>query len=958
MDTLAFLTKVLPADCIYFLDTPRSDKGFKHHAFEDLPTMAARAIALDEAGQTVYFACSGFRERRIEREITTPTGREKKWVARVQANVKLVRAFWLDLDVGAQEEGKPRKYPDQRSAIEGLARFLASSHLPRPTIISSGYGVHCYWTLTETLLPGPWADTAESLKALTKGLDLLVDHSRTSDSASVLRPIGTHNRKRAEAPVPVTCLYEAPHVDPKEFTRLVQSAGVEHNATAAKPRGGDADAANPANLIVPDGYQASSAHIIAGRCQQVKEVRDRGGDVPEPHWYRVIQVLDKTIEGEAIIHEWSKPYKGYNAEETQRKIIQIKSMGPTTCAVLEGANPDGCKGCPFKGKIASPIQLGVEIKEAAAPVVKQMLANAQVVEVSLPNAPHPFKRGDAEHPGLYMEIEPGVPVRFYPYDLFPTELAFDEQEKYMIARVRHHLPHEGWADFPFRASTVGSVTDFGAAMRDRGVFPENSRVMALYMDNYLKTLQKNAKSRQLYSAMGWKEDRSRFLLGKHMYLPGGQLEPAGLSRRVSKNAIEGVERKGTLEGWQQAVAYLAQPGLEAHLFGFLTGFGSPLLTFTGFRGCVMTLLGDSNAGKSLTAIMALSIYGDYNRLRLGKNDTLNARIERMNSLNNLPVYIDEFTNTKPDEASEFIYMASQGRGREKLYSDSTVRDAAEWSSITMVSSNKSVVSMLTQGKDNVEAEMLRLFEFWVTRYPWYEAQNKEMYPMVRDNYGHAGEHYVRWLVDHVGELTAMIGACERRIVQAVGFEGRERFWVSTAAVNFAGYLIALKLGILPPQLADPACIKRLFDWICATVQGMRQGLNESRTDYMDALGQFLNEHTPNTLIVSETNMGHATPATSVERVPSRELVVREERHTNLTYVDRKTLKYWLGKRQVDYTQMKRALYGYRVLRDHNGRKMLGAGFMQSTQVPVWIIDTDAPIFKSKGPAQEQVAEAA
>jgi hypothetical protein len=948
VDTLAFLQKVLPPGCIYFIDTPSPHgKGFKHFAFEDFATMAARAVQLDELGHSVYFACSGFREKTIEVEVTTPHGREMKAVSRVQKNVKLVRSFWLDLDVGTSEPGKPAKYPTQADAITGLGKFLHDADLPRPMIVSSGYGVHCYWPLAETMLPGQWKEEAERLKGLTKSLSLLVDQTRTADEASVLRPVGTFNRKNRAAPQPVALLLDVEPIPVKTFVEALGRAAKKHGVKAAPSRG-DGDATfNPTTLIVPDGYQESSAKLIADRCNQVKQLRDSGGNVSEPQWYRTIQVLDKTIEGEAIIHEWSKPYKGYNAEETQRKIIQIKSMGPTTCAVLEETNPDGCKNCPFKGRIASPIQLGVEIKEAEAPKVTQLVGDGLVQEFELPNAPAPFKRGDAKNPGLYMELEPGVPIRFYPYDLFPIELAYDEQEKYMTAKVRHNLPHEGWADFPFRASLVGSVKEFGAAMIDRGVFPENAKVMAIYMDAYLKLLQSKMKSRQLYNSMGWKDENTKFLLGKNLYLPGGKIEPAGLSRRVSKAAVDGITKKGDAEQWKRAVAYFAQPGLEAHLFGFLAAFGSPLLKFTGFNGCVMSLLGDSNAGKSLTAMMALSVYGDYNKLRLGKNDTLNARIERMNSLSNIPIYVDEFTNTEPREASEFIYMASQGRGREKLFSDSTVRDAAEWSSITMVSSNKSLVGMLQLGKDNVEAEMLRLFEVWCGRYPWFEAQNRTMYELTKGNHGHAGEAYVRWLVENAASIKPLIDSVTARLVELVGFEGRERFWVSTAAVNIAGLLIAIQLGILPPELSTPELIQRLFAWVKETFDKMRVGLGEARIDFVDALGQFLNEHTPNTLIIEDHDMGGGTTSAVVTRTPVRELAVREERHTNLTYVDRKTLNHWLTRRQLDYDQMKKHLYQCRILKDHNEKKCLGAGFMKSTQVPVWVIDTEAPIYKQR-----------
>lgn len=951
MDTLSFLQKILPEGCFYFLDTPSpTGKGFKHHCFEDIPSLAARALQLDAAGYTVYHACAGFREQSVEREINVGEGkREVKRVYRVQSNVKLVRAFWLDLDVGPAEEGKAVKYPDQRAALEAFSAFLAASGLPRPMLVSSGYGIHVYWPLIEPQLPGQWKATAEQLRALTIGLKLVADHSRTCDEASVLRPPGTHNRKIKDgvpASKPVVALLDSPAVEYEAFHSAVVAANKKH-ATAPKKieRGGDT-VFNPTTLIVPDGYQASSARLIADRCNQVKLVRDKGGDVPEPHWYRVIQVLDKTTEGEEIIHEWSKPYKGYSYEETQRKIAQIKSMGPTTCAVIENASPEGCKNCPFKGRIASPIQLGVEIKEASAPTITQLTGDDTVEEFTLPNPPAPFKRGDEKNPGLYIEAEPGVPIRFYPYDMFPIELAYDEQEKFMTARVRHRLPHEGWAEFAFRASLINSVKDFGTAMVDRGVFPENAKVMAMYMDAYLKLLQSKTKSRQLYNSMGWKDNHTKFLLGKNLYLPGGKIEPAGLSRRVSKNAIEGVEKLGSYDEWKRAVSYLEQPGLEAHLFGFLTAFGSPLLTMTGFKGCVMNLLGDSNAGKSLMAMMALSVYGSYDKLKLGKNDTINAKYERMSSLANLPVYIDEFTNTRPEEASEFIYTVSQGRGRERLYSDSTVRDAAEWSSITMISSNKSVVGMLTLGKDNVEAEMLRLFEFWCPKHDWFEKQMSEMYDIISANHGHAGEVFTRYLVENSGTLKATIDNVERAIVNRIGFDGRERFWVSAVAVNLAGFVIAAKTGILPFKQPDEV-LGRLIEWVAGIFTGLRQGLEEAGVDYLASLGQFLNEHMPNTLVIEDRDMGNGSVLPTVIRTPTRELTVRDERHTGLLFIDQKALSDWLSRRQIDFQQMKKALYQQRVLKAHGEKKMLGGGFMNSTQVRVWTIDTSSPMYRSR-----------
>ena len=39
--------------------------------------------------------------------------------------------------------------------------------------------------------------------------------------------------------------------------------------------------------------------------------------------------------------------------------------GPHFCSTIERLNPDGCEGCPNKGKITTPAVLTKEVKEAA-----------------------------------------------------------------------------------------------------------------------------------------------------------------------------------------------------------------------------------------------------------------------------------------------------------------------------------------------------------------------------------------------------------------------------------------------------------------------------------------------------------------------------------------------------------------------------------------------------------------
>jgi hypothetical protein len=107
-------------------------------------------------------------------------------------------------------------------------------------------------------------------------------------------------------------------------------------------------------------FAPASASRIADQCRQLAQFRDTKGNIAEPLWYAGLCVLTRCVEGERIAHEWSSGPPGYSVTETQKKFAPaLRDSGPTTCARFESLNPEGCKDCPHKGSIKSPIVLGL-----------------------------------------------------------------------------------------------------------------------------------------------------------------------------------------------------------------------------------------------------------------------------------------------------------------------------------------------------------------------------------------------------------------------------------------------------------------------------------------------------------------------------------------------------------------------------------------------------------------------
>lgn len=103
------------------------------------------------------------------------------------------------------------------------------------------------------------------------------------------------------------------------------------------------------------------AAIVEG-CAFARHAYDYADVLPEPEWFAALTIFARTFGGDMVAHDASAPHPGYTKEATDKKIDQVlkaEKGGPVTCAHIEHRlGFDGCEGCPFRGRIKSPINLG------------------------------------------------------------------------------------------------------------------------------------------------------------------------------------------------------------------------------------------------------------------------------------------------------------------------------------------------------------------------------------------------------------------------------------------------------------------------------------------------------------------------------------------------------------------------------------------------------------------------
>ena len=925
-DDGGFLSKLLPSEGLYCVAQLLSAGGFKHFFYPSLADAQAQLGILDQSGSTCYIAQATYDPAKITtaqaHNKALPYGHDKalRMKERSQANALLIKNFFLDIDCG---EKWPLK--NQQEGAAALKQFIADSGLPFPAVINSGNGLYAQWLLDEAIDAEKWRSVAFILKQVVAKLapKLGGDSSRTSDSASVLRAPGTTNRKPNRPNKPVVILRDMEPIRFLDFAEALNKAArkaqvAHHTLAAPKP-------STDINSEFYDGLEPSGppsdAYQVADLCAQLREMKESGGNIAEPHWYACLGLLAYCENGDEVAQAWSAGHPDYDFGKTSAKMDQWRAagVGPTTCVKFGADNPEMCIGCKANGKIKSPIVLGRPVPE----------------EKKDTSAPSNFKRAED---GLYWS-EDGHWVKFYDMDLFLERLAYDHSLGYEVMTIRHYLPFEGDLECTVRSSLVNDPKMLMTTLADnhiKVVGNKEKKIMVAYLESYQAKLQRERKMQELLCQMGWKTARNgspMFVLGRKVYNADGSVDEASLARNVPA-AAEAYHSEGSLYKWSDATKLLGAPGMEQFAFALLTGLGAPLMRFTGYSGAIVSLHGESGTGKSLITTMIQSIYGAHKKLMMLRGDTSLGTLNRLGVYGNLPLTVDEVTNSEGISISDFAYQVTQGRVKVASTKNGTERTGInEWNTIAITTSNSSLIDKLSGVKADASAEINRVFEYQVHRVDSFQEDvTTALYWTVTENYGHAGEEYVKWLVKNEKKIKPGIDNIRAKVEAMAQLKGEERFWGAVVSAAIFGGLVAKSLGLIQFEVMP------VLNWVCGKIFEMREDKVDLTSTAVDILGQFLDDHANNRLLVKGSLVNPRGVCTVIE-APRGPLVVRYEIEDRLLYLSRTALQAWLGKKHASYSRTKNDLLSMKALVNPNKRKVLGAGTTWGGALtPVWEID--------------------
>lgn len=903
MKTSDFLTCVLGDSGFYCVFGANAATSQRIQKFYTTTIQAAQAaVELDANGFDAYFALATF---------CTAESRTKQ-------NVSKLRSFFLDLDCGPDKD-----FPSQTDAVAALRAFCKATNLPKPYLVNSGRGVHVYWPLTTAVDLDQWLPVANKLKRACAAASFGADPAVTSDAARVLRVPDTHNYK-GQPPLAVSVLNVSGvrPTDLAEFERLIDRYA---ERITGKPAAG---------LFVPSPARLPFGNALMDRLQGNKEasfrtilMRTQKGDgcaqlmyaatnqeaVDEPLWRAALSIAKFCSDGRKAAHKISADHPNYDPDDTEAKLRMIK--GPYTCDKFNEYNPGLCASCPHFGKVKSPIVLGQQVKEATAEdnvvEIQPATEKAPAVVMNIPDYPKPYFRGKLG--GVYVREAMDDPdelpreICVYPNDLYFSQRVFDRELGEMVLGALH-LPRDGVRNFTLTLKDLTSRDKLRENLSMRGVIAMNNKhwesIMS-YTTTWVSHLQATTTASEARIQFGWTDnDMTSFILGGREIF-GDRVEGNAPST-VTTPYIAAFEPAGTLDGWKAQAEFYNREGMEPFQFKIGHSLAAPLMELVPYHAGMFAFYSDgSGHGKTTTQAFGLTAFGHPRLLMFSKNDTMNAKMNRMEVYKNLPAEFDEVTNMTSSELSEIVYSSYDGRQKNRMGGGSNAERVRglPWKLTIGMSSNVSPMSRIRETRRQPKGEQQRILEHHVQPFPFEtKAETDRFASELGKHVGHAAVPYIQFIINNKSEVQLMLSAVQAEIDRRAELTAKNRYWSATVAVSIVALVICRKLGLLNYD------IKRVTDWAVDMVLENKKSDAETTLDIKNVVNEYVGENYSGILWIKSTadlrgTTSHGAGIDSLvvpDHEPRGRLVGRYETDVKTLYLLPKPLRDWCAKQQLNY----------------------------------------------------------
>ena len=327
-----------------------------------------------------------------------------------------------------------------------------------------------------------------------------------------------------------------------------------------------------------------------------------------------------------------------------------------------------------------------------------------------------------------------------------------------------------WQAFGMNKKTVIAIPkdDIGertgwATMKRNGLDVTSKPTMRFILADWLQS-QGKGELWEVVDASGWHSGAYIMPDGEVIGTPERPVLFIGRS-----SAAAGYKVKGSTESWRNSVAHLAF-GNYSMMTATAAAFSAPLIGLSGADGFGLHLYEQSSAGKTTTANVASSLYGDPDLLRLTWYGTALGLANEAAAHNDGFMPLDEVgQGSDPGAVYQSAYALFNGLGKLQGAKEGGNRDLKRWKTVAVSTGEMDIETFVkTSGKAVKAGQLVRLLNIPMSkavRFHDYQT-GKQHADAIKDayqnNHGIAGREWVKWLADNKEIAIAVVRECEQR----------------------------------------------------------------------------------------------------------------------------------------------------------------------------------------------------
>lgn len=256
----------------------------------------------------------------------------------------------------------------------------------------------------------------------------------------------------------------------------------------------------------------------------------------------------------------------------------------------------------------------------------------------------------------------------------------------------------------------------------------NAKELITYISEILSINTEKIPCNKAITHLGWTENE--FIPYTQDYKFDGD--------RSFESIFKDIHSKGNYELWKEKVAELRSQSETLH-FIIASSFASVLIELLHINPFIVHLWGKSGTGKSVTLIVAMSIWGNPKIGHLVKNlNSTNVGLERLSAfLNNIPFAGDELQaiKNKYSDFNELIYKLTQGEGKSRGTVDGGIAEQLKWNCAFLTTGEEPITSEFS--KEGVKNRVIEIEDNNTII-----ENGKEVVNFLVNNYGFAGKEFV------------------------------------------------------------------------------------------------------------------------------------------------------------------------------------------------------------------------